>query len=194
MGTYRKGPPEEFVDALRNKFNIDMFIETGTWKAVTTLWAAKRFRQVITIEADDRRLRSAIHSYAISHPNIKWILGDSKFKLKKMLDEISEPAIFWLDAHSPASLGLNVTECPLLDELIAINDHICAGEHIILIDDVRCLEGDIPEKWKPGVWPTPAEVIALHLDLDRKTFIQEDVMFAWPSRYDQSIRRILATL
>lgn len=50
MGVIRLGPPTELVLELKKKYNIQCFIEAGTYYGVTALWAAQHFNQVKTIE------------------------------------------------------------------------------------------------------------------------------------------------
>lgn len=194
MGKYRLGPPEDFVIYIREQSEIEIFVETGTWKAATTVWAAKHFTKVITIDADEKRYRRAIARNEKKHPNIEWVYGDSKKELALILDKLFEPVIFWLDAHAPATHNLGASECPLLDELIAINAHLFSADHVILIDDVRFLQGDIPDPWNANAWPTLAEVRRELKKHERITAIHEDVLFAWPARWDYVARQFLATM
>jgi len=63
--------------------------------------------------------------------------GDSTTELKKILARLTEPAIFWLDAHaSGGETATGVLETPIQSELRCILDHPVKA-HVILIDDAR---------------------------------------------------------
>lgn len=57
-----------------------------------------------------------------------------------MLENLNESAIFWLDAHNTFQyFGSTEDDCPLLEELDAIFDHIEKhyNQHFIFIDDLN---------------------------------------------------------
>lgn len=59
--------------------------------------------------------------------------GDSKVLLKRVLSQINEPAVIWLDAH-PGKRHYSGKDVPLLEELNIIQQN--SSKHIIFIDDV----------------------------------------------------------
>jgi hypothetical protein len=68
-------------------------------------------------------------------------LGNSSKVLPKIIKEIEEPCLFWLDAHY--SEGITVKgdkETPIMEELNHIFSH-SIKDHVILIDDARCFTG-----------------------------------------------------
>jgi hypothetical protein len=78
--------------------------------------------------------------------NVTIIQGDSGKVLPKILSEINEPAIFWLDGHYSAGItARGEKECPIFEELDAIFNH-SKHNHILLIDDARFFngQGDYP--------------------------------------------------
>jgi len=65
------------------------------------------------------------------------INGDSAVELKNILDNLDEPACFWLDAHSGAQqYAKGNQDVPLLTELDHIKNHHIKN-HIIAIDDAH---------------------------------------------------------
>jgi hypothetical protein len=80
--------------------------------------------------------------------NITIIHGDSGKVLPKILNDIFEPAIFWLDGHYSAGITAKGNkECPIFEELDAILDKKYKKyNHVLLIDDARLFngEGDYP--------------------------------------------------
>lgn len=138
---------KELALALRDTYNLTTFIETGTYKAVTTQWAAKNFERVVSIELDENYHLRAKKIFA-KQKGVKLIQGDSATELAKVLKRIKTPALIWLDAHWCKASKATRSECPLREELQAIRDS--GVEHFILIDDARLFENPPNEDW-PGV-------------------------------------------
>jgi hypothetical protein len=66
------------------------------------------------------------------------LYGDSAEVLPAILENIDEPALFWLDAHySGTKTAHGKVETPIIAELNTVLRHKWAAEHIILIDDAR---------------------------------------------------------
>ena len=97
MGIVRMGPPEEVLDKIR-EIGIKVFIETGTYKAQTCVWASKRFDTVYTVEASKKLHNEAVAKYG-NIRNIKFTYGISKESLRDIINEIDTQAVFWFDAH-----------------------------------------------------------------------------------------------
>lgn len=130
--------------ALRDTYGIDTFIETGTYRAQTTTWAADNFKRAVSIELD-----SALHHRAEEvlkgKKNTRLIWGDSATELKKVLAKLKKPALIWLDAHWCKDQEADIPECPLVKELEAIRESKLA--HFILIDDARLFENPPNSDW-----------------------------------------------
>ena len=69
------------------------------------------------------------------------IQGDSGKELEVLLQtKISDPVTFWLDAHYCADgAALPDKWTPLKEELKSIHNH-AVKNHIILVDDFRCMD------------------------------------------------------
>ena len=120
----------EFIK-LRDRFNISTVIETGTCLGYTTLWLAKNFDKVYTIELNKEYCELARAKF-LQYPNITSIHGNSEDMLRHL--RIDGNAMFFLDAHWG-------NQCPLLGELhaiqrmgikpvIAIHDFYVPGEKL----------------------------------------------------------------
>ena len=121
---------------LRDKFGIKTIVETGTCLGSSTIFFAKNFEKVVTIESN-----LEYQSIAIARcqneliDNIEFLLGDSSKILSDVLVKLgSETVMLFLDAH----WGNN---CPLLAELdqieksevmpvIAIHDFYTGDERL----------------------------------------------------------------
>jgi hypothetical protein len=93
------------------------------------------FQKIISIELDPQLHRQAQSQFA-AQAHITLLQGDSGRILFDLLPSISEPCLFWLDAHAMAGgiRGPQIT--PILQELEAIFNHPITS-HVILIDDAR---------------------------------------------------------
>ena len=105
---------DTFIEAeflkLKERFGVSTVIETGTCLGYTTLWLAKNFEKVYTIELNKEYCELARAKF-LQYPNITSIHGNSEDVLRHL--RIDGNAMFFLDAH----WGNN---CPLLGELHAI--------------------------------------------------------------------------
>jgi hypothetical protein len=121
---------------LRDKFGIKTIVETGTCLGSSTIFFAKNFEKVVTIESNIEYQSIAIaRCQKEGIDNVEFLLGDSSKILSDSLVKLgSETVMFFLDAH----WGNN---CPLLAELdqieksevmpvIAIHDFYTGDERL----------------------------------------------------------------
>lgn len=131
---------QEVIRYFQKKYSIKILVETGTFRGEMVYTQRKIFEKIISIELSkelseiaQKRLRRAKH--------IEIINGDSGKILKNITNRISQPAIFWLDAHYSGfetAKGFLVT--PITSELdVILSSKI---NHIILIDDARMFIGE----------------------------------------------------
>ncbi len=159
MGIVHPGVPQALTLWLRDETATKVFVETGTYLADTTIWAAKHFDRVISIEAD-RQLYDAARARLASHANVEMRLGRSQDVLAALIPKLSRPALIWLDAHwcgGDIAVAGEDQECPLLQEIEAIDTGKI--QHLILIDDARFLLNPPPPPHKREHWPTAGAVI-----------------------------------
>jgi hypothetical protein len=145
--------PTEMAVKLAKIAKADTFVETGTHTGVTAKWASAYFKNVHTIELSVSFFNQ-FKDDLLSKGNIIPYLGDSRDVLPKIFEKTEGNILFWLDAHYSGVLPIGVTAgecdpCPLLKELEIILKR--NNEDIILIDDARCLMGDIG-------WPSIVEL------------------------------------
>ena len=166
---------------LKNEYNLPTFVETGTWKGDTSVWASQHFQKVFTVEFAKHIYESTSSIY--SHvKNIEFLWGHTKDQLKFIVPQLNEPALFWLDAHwmGGGTAGEN-DECPLLEELEIINNS--EWEHFILIDDARLFLSPPPSPHRIEQWPSLNEIIAtLSAKTSRYIVIFEDAIVSVPKR------------
>ncbi len=173
-------PPKDLMLQLKRKYTLEDFIETGTYRGGTALWAAAHFARVTTIEfsralyEDMRAQHSGIH-------NINCIFGDSREALKTILPKLDRPAMLWLDSHwSGGRTYGEHDECPLLGEIEALTSS--AQTHFLFIDDARLFASPPPRPHRIEQWPTIDRVLGALKSAGPGYYIViiEDVIIAVP--------------
>lgn len=193
MGIVRMGPPKEIIVRLKECGNLTNFIETGTYYGNTTYWASQIFEKVVTIEYSSAIYQQTTQKY--SHlKNVEFLCGDSRKKLKEVVNHLEQPGLFWLDAHwsGGKTYGKN-DECPILDEIETINSS--PHEHFILIDDARLFLSPPPAPHLAEQWPDIAMVIdALKVINNNYIVVFEDVIISVPHRFKSIVSQICQKL
>ncbi len=122
------------------EFGIHTLVETGTYWGTMVQAGRDAFTRIYSIELQKAFYCRARKRFA-RHPHVKLLHGDSSALLPGVLRELSEPALFWLDAHYSGGLtARGAIEAPTLRELELIWSHPIK-DHIILVDDARCFDG-----------------------------------------------------
>lgn len=121
-------------------FSIGTMIETGTYLG-DMIWSTKdHFNRICSIELDEQLHQKAVQRFSL-FPHIALYQGDSGIVIPQILQHISEPCLFWLDAHYCYGISAKgETETPIFQELDYILSH-SVQNHVILIDDARCFTG-----------------------------------------------------
>lgn len=118
------------------KPEMSIFVETGTEYGAMIEMLGDRFKKIYSIEYDKKLYTDACKKFS-QRNDIVFIHGDSGVELTKVVATLTEPALFWLDAHGAGKMTVkNPLHCPVEKELHAIFSHSIQG-HIIIIDDVR---------------------------------------------------------
>jgi len=179
MGAVTFGIPKKMVLLIKEYFSIEVFVETGTFKGKTSVWAAGIFRHVYTIE-NSKELFDSVSRTLRKYRNIHTLFGNSALQLRKVIAEIKQPSIFWLDAHwCGGSTYGNDDPCPLLDEIQIIKQS--QYSHILMIDDARFFLKPPPHPQDSDLWPGLKEILELlSRDVEYFTFVSEDVIVSLP--------------
>ncbi len=136
---------QETISEYQKQFGYTTLIETGTYMGDMVDAQKKRFKKIISIELGVDLFEKAKKRFR-NDKNVLIMQGDSGKVLPKIVLDLKEPAIFWLDGHYSAGItAKGDKECPIFEELnsIFISNKF---NHILLIDDARCFigEGDYP--------------------------------------------------
>ncbi len=123
-----------------NKFLISTFVETGTYLGEMIEATRDTFKKIYSVELDEALYQQAKKKFA-EFPYIEIIKGDSGEALEKILANITEPCLFWLDTHYSGGItAKGEIETPIIYELHHILTHKIQ-QHVILIDDARMFVG-----------------------------------------------------
>ncbi len=88
---------KEFL-RIRDTYNIENVIETGTYKGVTTNWFAMNFQNIYSIEFIRQYYEEASRNLK-SHNNVTLFNSDSRKVLPSIVDKLKGNTLLFLDAH-----------------------------------------------------------------------------------------------
>lgn len=156
------------------RYGLRIMVETGTFKADTVRALRADFARIYSIEVE-RGLHEQARRRCRRQVNAVLLLGDSSEVLPAVLAELTEPALFWLDAHySGAGTGMSSVETPILGELAAILSDPAAG-HVVLVDDHReFVQGQVD-------YPTERAVSSLAEAARYQVSVRDDILRLVPS-------------
>jgi hypothetical protein len=158
----------------QQKFQVNVFIETGTFLGEMVEAQKMLFKKIISIELSKYLYEKARKRFT-QDDNVVVVHGDSGRVLQQVLKEINEPVLFWLDGHY--SMGVTARgkkDCPIFDEINAIFDAHKNMGHILLIDDARLFTGT-------GDYPTLDELTKFIHDRNRayQMEVKDDIIRYW---------------
>lgn len=94
MGVFRLKKIKKYIK------DIDLAVETGTFKGDGTRVMANSFKNVITIELDPTLHQQTSKKFEDEgYNNVEFLLGDSGEVIDDLTKRLKEPAMFYLDAH-----------------------------------------------------------------------------------------------
>jgi hypothetical protein len=129
------------------RYKQEVFIETGTYTGHMVFGVLKNFREIYSIELGmDFAERAKTRFGGYRHVHI--LQGDSGHVLPEILKTISEPCLFWLDAHySSGATARGDLDTPIAQELRCILSRQGSEQDVLLIDDARSYtgKGDYPD-------------------------------------------------
>ena len=170
-------PPPPFVKQAivkdyQRRFGIRVFVETGTFAGDMIDAVKPRFQRIVSIELDPGWHARAVERFR-SDTHVSLLQGDSGVRLKEVLASLTEPALFWLDAHYSGPItARGVVDSPIAQELEALRAHPVKG-HVVLIDDMRDFTGR-------GGYPTVDELVTWIREGDPTAIVEvKDDVLRW---------------
>jgi hypothetical protein len=124
---------QRVIQEYARAYDLPVLVETGTNYAHMIYVQKDHFREIYSIELDAHKAASAREKFA-GNSNIHILEGDSGVVLPKLLPDLKERCLFWLDGHDFD------TSTPVKLELDALFADP-AQERVILIDDANWFEG-----------------------------------------------------
>ena len=123
------------------------FVETGTYQGETVMEMYSLFKKIYTVEVSELIYRKTRKKLSYLN-NVEFILGDSATLLDKVISEIPDNTVFWLDGHwSGGITSKGIYEVPIIKECKHIDKHYKSSHGIIIIDDFRLFGTTKYEDW-----------------------------------------------
>lgn len=165
-------------ETIKRIYDITSFVETGTYKGITTSWASDNFKNVYTIDISQEYIEIAKNNLAQNN-NVSFLHGDTRKELCKVIDKLSSNALFWLDAHKGGGYFGEGDDCPIINEILEIQKY--EKKYCILIDDARAFMFPPQPPFDHKKWPDISTILrTLDLKEMRYNFIAEDVIVSLP--------------
>lgn len=147
------------IESCARQYKLDTLVETGTFQGETVDFFKNKFKTIYSIEVEPELYKKALKRFK-RNSNVHILQGDSAVEIKKVLEKLKGPALFWLDAHYSVGItGKGKEDSSLRDEVLLIREQLKDKDHILLLDDAR-------DFWGINGYPSVAEV----MDIVYKTF------------------------
>lgn len=156
------------------RFNLRVFVETGTAGGDTPAALIDDFDQLYTIEIGDAAYAAATVRFAGTRVNC--LHGDSGALLSRVLFMINDaPALIWMDGHYCGG-DRGDKDTPIIEELEAV---FASGvPHVILIDDARLFEG--MSHYGEHDWPHIDQIRQMASDHGYDYLVADDIIRLTP--------------
>ena len=134
---------------LAKAHGLRVLVVTGTFDGQMVEAMRKHFDRIYSIELS-REYHDAARTRFAAFRHINLLLGDSGVVLRKVVESLDGPALFWLDGHYSGGItARGAKDTPIIEELGCLYPE--RFEHVVMIDDARLFGQD------PG-YPTLTEV------------------------------------
>jgi hypothetical protein len=132
---------QQAIRYYQKKSGYDILVETGTYKGDMILAQLDSFEKIYSIELSQALFEKAGKRFN-KNSKVNLLQGNSGEVITKVLKELMEPAIFWLDGHYSGGITAKIDKySPVIEELQTLIVHN-ELQHIILIDDARGFTGE----------------------------------------------------
>jgi hypothetical protein len=123
------------------RYKLRTFVESGTYLGGTVAFMRKYCGQLYSVEYQPHLAKAAQERF-VGDPAIHIFHGDGSHWIPRIVPELRESALFWLDGHFAAGTARSgEVACPTLAEIsVALAD--TRYPHVLLIDDASEFQGD----------------------------------------------------
>jgi hypothetical protein len=123
------------------RYALRILVETGTYFGDMVEAMRAHFDRIYSIELSADLYEKAMVRFASAN-NIELIHGDSGSEIKRIVNKVNQPVLFWLDGHYSAGVtARGAKDTPIYEELHHILNSDNIG-HVIIIDDARLFGED----------------------------------------------------
>jgi hypothetical protein len=152
------------------QLGIEVLVETGTYRGDMVYAMRRHFKRIFSIELSPELWAYSSRRLA-RYKHVQVLQGDSSKCLDEVVERISGPCLFWLDAHYSAGTTARGSEdSPVFAELkVVLSEKAMA--RAILIDDAREFQG---VKGYPTVQQIEAYVRSI--DPQRSVTVEHDMI------------------
>jgi hypothetical protein len=144
---------DKILATILSQAPANVFVETGTFHGESLDFARTLpFERLHSVELSKELHEAATVRFA-DDARVVLHHGDSAEILPRILRQIEEPAVFWLDAHyCLLDSARGTKDSPLLEEIAAIAAHEAAARvaHTVLIDDHHIFGTTPSSPWLVG--------------------------------------------
>ncbi|HUL02547.1 MAG TPA: hypothetical protein VLV16_04845 [Gemmatimonadales bacterium] len=142
----RPVPPPHIVKqrllrAYAERYGLRTLVETGTYRGDMVEAMRPVFEKIVSIELGQDLFTAARKRFKrVAH--VELIQGDSATELRRVVERLDRPSLFWLDGHySAGETARGQKDTPIYEELDQILGARDLG-HVIVIDDARAFGSD----------------------------------------------------
>jgi hypothetical protein len=132
---------QEAIRYYQQRSGYNVLVETGTYKGDMIFAQRDQFKKIYSIELSKELFKKAKIRFR-KRSSVVLFQGNSGEVIAKVIAELKEPAIFWLDGHYSGGITATTEKfTPISEELQIIirNNRL---QHVILVDDARNFEGE----------------------------------------------------
>ncbi len=139
-------PPPDVVKQMTvkeyaNRYRIKIMIETGTYTGNMIHTVKDFFDKIYSIELSSEHYINVKKRFR-KYGHIEIYSGDSSEIICKIIEDVNESCLFWLDAHYMESVDVKGEKgTPIIEEIRHISNH-CIKTHVVLVDDARHFTGE----------------------------------------------------
>lgn len=195
MGAINFSIDPNLVRILKKALQLDVFVETGTFKGDTIELVRDQFSEIYSVELSREYYETAVQRFD-GDVHIKLVHSDSPSAMQVWGPKLSEQSVlYFLDAHwcaaeNTASIS---SQCPLLEEIKAIGR--LNIESVIVIDDARLFLAPPLAPHEISQWPSFHQIVSslLSMSCNHELMVVNDVIVFYPKQSNIAMQNYAQT-